>query len=1074
MTLNQPTAQDVITTEGRILSDYTVEFYVWGGASYSWVDYTNKLDGTPRLSGLGSSSFQIEDRNVPNAFRSSLNEIRMLNDDGFWNNIGTLDGSLHNASEPYGASIYKRRVRVSAKILLAIGTLVTTVLFVGMVRDVLLTNDGAEAILRVISLDANARDQRIDSDKAQRHPLGSDDATSPSAWTASAPAATGNVNLYRYREKETDEETWLFGWFKNKRIQDVIERTSWALDDPASAISSEALYTEDGREVVSMRTVPPDDEAVADGLGDDRCRVVVWNSERDVLVCCVDNKIYDHDPVANTWTLRNTLTAGRQIVMGWFIDRADTNAKSKRIVLVSMDVSAYATPSTDDGILQAQCWTTTLDATGTGAYSLLDNETSLGTDIFPGVYMARLGAWNATDSVQGFGRFINLPYFPTVPDQDWGENAFLPMTQEVWGHSATNTTDGAFENENVEPNAIFDEADGALETFVSQAHTADRGFFAMILDTTSQEDFTGRWCIGQRPAFALSWGPSGGMLGFFTWDSANGFRMRFYSVYDYAIDPYVALAGASTDVPVCIWADHINNDDLFRVSSMTWTDSGTATYSTNRFDEYDWSLSSWAARAWLGSATGTDQAWTVVDFHGLRDASERCALLFNRATGKWRFCSDLGTSWSATDGACLSFNGQKDQDNVLQRISERVAPTPNEILFVETLSSPTGEQFGAKLWIYNGTTLSAGNVTPAGGRQDAINSDRTIASNMASTPANYPDASTPKGMVFWVTANSFEWANVTEPAGEYVLVQYANFWSGFVRLLDVTGLSFDGLRTLLAEILGYVHYYNHEGTFVFEPRDRTVGTPDFVFDSSAGNLISIKYQTQGWERVRNEIIARPYEIASEPRTSEITKGLSDSVGILDEIRVSPYPGEQSKWLVRFVSATIYDLFKLEGDSASATVAKASAQSINSELRAPTDGAYLSIFPEGFTGTFIRGDTFTFWVFEPNENLTQLDERDRVEVRDTTSQATYQRSSMDVDNRFAERRLLVDLAGKVLAWRKDPHSVVKIEAPFDPAYQPLKTAHLVDPTLALTAADDWMIVGLRHKDRSMSELDLMRL
>lgn len=1065
------TIQQQIKERQHIPVDFVLEFRTWNGSALVWTDYTDRLVD---FRNIGS---QAERNAYPSAFRMTFGEIVVRNDDGFWNDADTLDGVLVNASQPYGKKFYKRMVRISERRADATGTLTTTVIGTGLVRDCRVISGKAVAVISVISLDALASDQRADGDVVQRHPIGSSDKTTPSSWTLTDPASdTAEVALYRWREEDPDGSQTFFGWFKNRRFTDVARRTSWALDDIGTDVSESTIYTGDGREVATPRNVPPDDESISTGTGDSRARVIVWNVARSVLVVCVGHRVYDYNPVTNTYTLRNTLNSARQIVRGWYIDEADTDGFNERLVLVSVDVSVVrdiSYPSSADAIRKATAYITVYDATGSGAYSAVTSlaaETTLSTKLWLGTHQTRsgglstvgpidvdgVGHGNDTDGALGF-------------DYDKGENIALLFAQRI--DSAYGPPGNYFINsQETFPglNGIHVKPSGDLYGVdFDFGDTIERGWISTNHQSATDVDVAMRWSWGLFPAMDIEFDTAGGGLWYCTWDSTNGFRIERLELFAYATTTSVALDGANTHVPFVIHADTRNPERVY-VSQMEWKDTASD-YSVSHVKYYDLNAVAWSSSSWLSGATGSDQAWTVMELtrHPDSGVNIMCAILYNRETLMWRVVSNLGANWSATDANTLEMYGRKDQPNRLEGFHPHLGYSTKRLFWVEA---------GANmLWSYDGTTLRHENASPIGATAgDPINTDRGIGGRLTSTPANYPDANTPNGMLFGVSANDYPDWGTTVSAGEYVLWQYANFYSGFIKLLDLSNLSLWSLRTLLATAYDYVHFYKPDGTFAFLPREAS-GAASFTFSAANNNYVAGEIKSRGYESIVNDVTLKPYEVKFEERLSDIVKGDSQTTGFLDDVVVSSNPGETSRWLIVFVSSTTYDLYKLEGSNADPEVAKVSAQSVNAALRGIPDGAYMAIFPENFSGSFKEGDNFTFWVFEPQETLERLDFGDWVRVTDATSEANYHRSRKadDFDNRFVTKQFAPDAAQNIIAWRKDPHAVVAIKAAYDPSYLPLLTCAVIDPDLGFDGTEVFQIMGVSHNKRGPSELVLVQ-
>jgi len=1039
------TTQAIVAQTGKAAVDYTLEFRTWNGSAYVWTDYTDRLVD---FSGIGST---VEENAFPNSFRMTIGRIELDNTDGKFDNLDVLDGKLYNSAEPYGKGIYKRMVRITD-----VRDNESKVIGVGLVRDIKPSSHKRTVTIETTSLDARASDQMCDGITAERHPLGGTVKTSPTNWTTSNPAsATGNVNLYRWREQETADDQLSYGWFKDRHYADVVERTAWALDDLATDITkSYRLMTSDAREIVSTRNIPPDDATISTvsstGIGPDRCRALVWNPVRSVLVCCVGHLIYDYDPATNVHTLRNTLTAGRDVQVAFYTTEADSGGYSTRIVLVQCDMTTYAQVASR----VATAWCTVLDASGTGAYTVRANEVSLGDDVFPGTHNCREGAWDSSSGLRISGNPASF--------NGYGENANIRFRSRVNILSAATSK------------LISGQADGdpfqLLPDIASPPINVDRGYISGVANLNSPLGML--YPNEQAFSCCLNIYTAGGRLYYQTWDVSNLYRLKYLNLNTYAAGAYLALGGASSHQPYYLFTpyDASAKHHMYCIQ-MEWREvySGYLEYSKCHVYYYDFTTSAWAEQNILSGTfdVSTDAAWMIIEYVLRPSAGQYCALWFNRVTRYYRFSRNVGTAWGAHVFLTTFDNGAKDQPGRLSGLHLRA--TDGCVYFNEA-----GKNY---MW-----SLSAANVltkvnrTPATGPADPVNSDLGLGSRIVSTPANYPDASTPLGMLWWISANDYGDAAVEHPAGRYVLCQLANFDAGFIELLDLSGLSFWNLRTQLAERLGYVHYYAPDGTLTFKSRV-TSGAASFNFSSDNRNLIKGGIQTRGFEAIVNSVTVFPYAATSEPRLSDIVKGRSGGGvgkdGVLTDVTVSGSPGETSQWQVVFTSSTAYYLYKLVGTNYSYTSAKASS-TIDTALRSPLDGLYLTILPAHFEGAFVSGDTFTFWVFEPQESLAKLDDRDKVLTIDATSIATYKRVEMTFDNRFIKKQIAGDCAAAVLTWRKARHDVPKIEVVSDPNYLPLMRCTLKDENMGYAGTDTFQIMGVEHRRHQPSNLILVKV
>jgi len=1038
------TTQAIISQTGAAKADYTLEFRTWNGSAYVWTDYTDRLVD---FSGIGST---VEENAFPNAFRMSIGRIELDNTDGKFDNLDVLDGKLYNSAEPYGKGIYKRMVRITD-----VRDNESQVIGVGLVRDIKPSSHKRTVTIETTSLDARASDQMCDGITAERHPLGGTVKTSPTNWTTSNPAsATGNVNLYRWREQETADDQLSYGWFKDRHYADVVERTAWALDDLATDITkSYRLMTSDAREIVTTRNIPPDDATISTvsstGIGPDRCRALVWNPVRSVLVCCVGHLIYDYDPATNVHTLRNTLTAGRDVQVAFYTTEADSGGYSTRIVLVQCDMTTYAQVASR----VATAWCTVLDASGTGAYTVRANEVSLGADVFPGTHNCREGAWDSSTGLRISGNPASF--------NGYGENANIRFRSRVNILSAATSK------------LISGQADGdpfqLLPDIASPPINVDRGYISGVANLNSPLGML--YPNEQAFSCCLNIYTAGGRLYYQTWDVSNLYRLKYLNLSTYAAGSYLALGGASSHVPYLLYSapDAAWKKYLYCVQ-MEWREvySGYLEYSNCHVYYYDFSTSAWVEITILSGTldVSTDAAWMVIDI-GYRPSTGTFALWFNRVTRFYRYSRNLVNDFANNTFLTTFDNGAKNQPCRLSGLHLRT--TDGCVYFNEA-----GKNY---MWSLSATNvLSKVNKTPASGSGDPINSDLGLGSRIVSTPANYPDASTPLGMLWWISANDYGDAGVEHAGGRYVLCQLANFDAGFIELLDLSGLSFWDLRTQMAERFGYVHYYAPDGTLTFKSRT-TSGAAAFNFSSDNRNLVKGEIQTRGFEAIVNSVTVYPYAEISEPRTSDIVKGRGESGvgkdGTLTDVSVSGSPGETSQWQVVFASSTAYSLYKLVGTNYSYIWAKAGG-TIDTALRSPLDGLYLTILPSHFEGAFVSGDTFTFWVFEPQESLAKLDDRDKVVVIDATSIAIYRRVEMTVDNRFIKKQIAGDLAAVVSTWRKARHDVPKIEVVSDPNYLPLMRCTLKDENMGYAGSETFQIMGVEHRRHQPSNLILVKV
>ncbi|MBU0598918.1 hypothetical protein KKF61_08110, partial [Patescibacteria group bacterium] len=331
---------------------------------------------------------------------------------------------------------------------------------------------------------------------------------------------------------------------------------------------------------------------------------------------------------------------------------------------------------------------------------------------------------------------------------------------------------------------------------------------------------------------------------------------------------------------------------------------------------------------------------------------------------------------------------------------------------------------------------------------------------------------TPNGMLFGVSANDWGDSAAEHPLGSYTLWQNTNFYSGFVPLLDVGGLNFFELRSLLAEAFGFVHYYAPDGTFKFKVRDQAVGTPDFVFSESNGNYFSGAIQTQGWERITNTIKILPYGIVTEVEAGEIQKADSDSTGMLDDVAIGESVDDVYNFRVVMVTPTTFDLYD---DGADPDTAILTGQSIDDDLRGPTGYAWLSIFANNFSGVFKTGDTFTFNAYPPNMRLEQLDTRDQVQRRGSDDvlkdwhRSNMQGAESGYDNRFVTKTMAWDVADNILRWLVDPHPVVQLRVAHDISILPLAQIQVIDSNLGFDSGDTFIVTGVRHDSRRMETI-----
>lgn len=1035
-------------SEGR--SSYRLEFRTWNGSAYVWTDYTDRLLD---FAEIGS---EVENNTFPNAFRMVVGSVTVDNSDGIFSDLDTMDGLLYNSAEPYGKSFAGRMGRILHDSAVDSGVALATF----RVEDV--STDGNTATIHTISLDMAAADQAADGETAERHPLGGTDKTSPASWTKTQPAgATDTVALYRVREVEDEDGQHYYSWFRNRRFTDVAERISWALDDLGNDIDKAfTLLTSDGREIVTNRNTPPDDESISTGADANRASAMVWNPARHVLVVCCGHRVYDYDPAANTYTLRNTLTSGRTVVRAFWLPLADSGGKAERIVLVQFDIAAHDAANEKTRTAHV----TVLDATGSGAYTLLANEVALGS-CFPGYYAVRRGR----DISAPDGIYVGLN---SDAGTSSGVNITVPFPSTMRCTEASVTAPEYLEVDTILTSGDLTSATGSLPATVQR----DKAYIAGVDDAADQGS-TGfvdirfafhKFCGN----FAIVHAASGGRLYYVTWDSTNGYRLAYMGLSTYSTGTAIALP-ANDYEPHWLHSDiSIENDRLY-FSTVEWDDSLGQQVATARLHYWDESAAGYTQIDFLNGAgtvsTDYDRYWQVMELQWLELGTDKlCAVLYNRATRKWRFVSDISgvASWANTDAACVAFGASntKEQDTRIEGLTLNRNYSTARVFFVS----------GAFLFSYDGATLRWENKTPANASTGRpINTDRGLGVLPCVTEDDYPDSNTPNGILWGVSAADDGPVGAEHPAGEYVLWQFANFDAGFITLLDVSGLSLWDLRVAMAEAFNYVQYYRPDGYFVFRPR-QTTGAASFVFSPDRANVMAgARIAGAGYRAILNDIRVKPYSITVQDRTSDIIKGYTEvqSTGELIDVEVGGDPGEDSQWLVRFVTATTYDLYKTQGANASTTTAKATGQSINSVLRSPTDGVYLALHPSYFTGAFTIGDNFSFWALRPMFALQESGSV--VSAKDATGIARDRRRHDTFTNRFVDDNRAPDYLANIMAWRGQRRETIVFDTPCDPGLLPLLRATFTSDMLGKSSTTT-QIMGVRHGRRRASTVTLAKV
>jgi hypothetical protein len=457
-------------------------------------------------------------------------------------------------------------------------------------------------------------------------------------------------------------------------------------------------------------------------------------------------------------------------------------------------------------------------------------------------------------------------------------------------------------------------------------------------------------------------------------------------------------------------------------------------------------------------------------------------ILFNRETLKWRVCKDIKTTWALTDAACLDTTDgnwySKDVDSPIVGLHENRSYDDTRVYFV--VCGGSYAETGAMLYyitssVFGGTSqrVRIANTTPWSTSYGyPISDDFYLGSNLAHSGPDFPDSNTPNGMMFGVSANNWGDADANETIGSYSLWQNANFHSGFVPLLDVNGLSFFELRSLLAEAFGFVHYYDMDGTFKFKQRDQTVGTPAFTFSADNNNYFGGSIQTQGWKHIANSIKVLPFGIATEVEVGDIIKAPSDSTGFLDDVTIGVGVDSVYSFRVVMVSATTFDLYDDDADPDTPIL---TSQSIDNDLRGPTGYLWLSIFANNFSGTFKAGDAFTFNAYPPIKRLEELDTRDQVQWRGSNNaikdwhRSNKQGLESGYSNRFVSKVMAWDVANNIIQWLINPHAVAQLRVAHDVSIAPLQQIQVIDSNLGFDSGDTFIVSGVRHDSKRMETL-----
>ena len=101
-------------------------------------------------------------------------------------------------------------------------------------------------------------------------------------------------------------------------------------------------------------------------------------------------------------------------------------------------------------------------------------------------------------------------------------------------------------------------------------------------------------------------------------------------------------------------------------------------------------------------------------------------------------------------------------------------------------------------------------------------------------------------------------------------------------------------------------------------------------------------------------------------------------------------------------------------------------------------------------------------------------RDRVVGIDSDSSDGYKRVSSKYDNRFISKHLAGDYVANILAYRKDPHIVVSVDAVSDPTIQPLDVVGLVDEGLGFTSADKFFVANINYTATAIMKLRIVKI
>lgn len=297
-------------------------------------------------------------------------------------------------------------------------------------------------------------------------------------------------------------------------------------------------------------------------------------------------------------------------------------------------------------------------------------------------------------------------------------------------------------------------------------------------------------------------------------------------------------------------------------------------------------------------------------------------------------------------------------------------------------------------------------------------------------------------------------------APDKTMFQLAAKHSGFLHLLKWDGMSLADICDACARAQNAIWYYDEDGVFHYEQL-KTSGLVS-VKDFAEGEAISVALTSGGRKDVVNRYLYNNVQVKKVvPETGQpYYEQAATSDMRLDGVRVLLSCAEVKHWRIVITNGGTgaFSLQSLDDNGDFYEWTEQATGTIGTELTEQ----YLIIPADAITGTYATGDAAYFYVLPTQWDFEDVGGLNRLSVQDDTSIARYQRQDKDVDAKFIDRNVVLDMMTAWLNITKDPKQQFSARLPYEGNENTLKVGAIITLTsakLGLTSSNKLKITSL---------------